>query len=78
MDFEIIFIIIGIIIMVEAFFGFCGALMKNACMVQTYANFLGLLLLSLIGLSVAVWVYKVYFSDSKSVLFKHSINLEIS
>jgi len=53
-----IFIIIGVIITIVSFFGCCGAIMENPCMMYTFASLVTLLLLIEVGLTVVIWVYK--------------------
>jgi len=55
---SIIFIIIGCVILVVAFFGCCGACTENACMLYTYATLMALILLVEIGLAVTIYVFK--------------------
>lgn len=55
---SIIFIIIGCVILVVAFFGCCGACTENACMLYTYATLMALILLVEIGLAVTVYVFR--------------------
>jgi CD63 antigen len=55
---SIIFIIIGCVILVLAFFGCCGACTENACMLYTYATLMALILLVEIGLAVTIYVFR--------------------
>ena len=51
-------IVLGVIIMTVAFFGCCGACKENSCMMYTHSTLLGLIFVTLIGLTVAFVVYK--------------------
>jgi len=53
-----IFIIIGVIITIVSFFGCCGAIMENSCMMYTFASLVALLLLIEVGLTVVILIYK--------------------
>merc|ERR1712061_164464 len=47
---------IGAVILLISFFGCCGSITENKCMVLTYATILALITLSLIGAGVAIHV----------------------
>jgi len=64
---SIILIIIGAIMLVVTFFGCCGACTENPCMMYTYGTMLALILLSLIGVAITVYVFK---ADAKEVITK--------
>jgi len=53
-----IFIIIGVIITIISFFGCCGAIMENPCMMYTFATLVTLMLLIEVGLTVVILIYK--------------------
>lgn len=55
---SIIFIIIGCVILVVAFFGCCGACTENACMLYTYATLMALILMVEIGLAVTIYIFR--------------------
>lgn len=55
---SVIFIIIGCIILVVAFFGCCGACTENACMLYTYSTLMALILCVEIGLAVTIYIFK--------------------
>lgn len=55
---SIIFIIIGVVVLVVAFFGCCGACTENACMLYTYGTLMALILMVEIGLAVTVYIFK--------------------
>ena len=55
---SIILIIIGALMLMVSFFGCCGACQKNPCMMYTYGTMLTLILVSLIGVASAVYVYR--------------------
>jgi len=52
----ILFIILGSLIFLIAFFGCCGAIRESHCMVSTYASFLFLLLVAQIVIGVLVFM----------------------
>ena len=54
----IILIIIGALMLIVTFFGCCGASTENPCMMYTYGTMLTLILVSLIGVASAVYVYR--------------------
>ena len=53
-----IFIIIGVIITIISFFGCCGAIMENSCMMYTFATLVTLMLLIEVGLTAVILIYK--------------------
>jgi len=53
-----IFIIIGVIITIISFFGCCGAIMENPCMMYTFATLVTLMLLIEVGLTAVILIYK--------------------
>lgn len=53
----ILFIVIGAIIFIIAFFGCCGAIRESHCMTVTYSTFLMLILIAQIVLAIVVFVY---------------------
>lgn len=55
---SVILIIIGGVMLLISFFGCCGACTENHCMVYTYAAMMTLILLSLIGVSITIYVFK--------------------
>jgi len=55
---SIILIIIGSLMLIVTFFGCCGACTENHCMMYTYGTMLALILLSLIGVAVTVYIFK--------------------
>jgi len=55
---SVILIIIGGVMLLISFFGCCGACTENPCMVYTYAAMMTLILLSLIGVSITIYVFK--------------------
>lgn len=52
----VVFMIVGGVIFVIAFFGCCGAWKKSECMIYTYAVFLLIVLLAEIGAGIAAYV----------------------
>jgi len=62
---SIILIIIGALMLIITFFGCCGACTENTCMMYTYATMLALILLSLIGVAITVYVFK---NDARQVI----------
>lgn len=67
---SIILIIIGAVMLVVTFCGCCGACTDNACMVYTYGTMLALILISLIGVAITVYIYK----DDAREIIKTSMN----
>lgn len=53
-----IFIIIGVVVTIISFFGCCGAIMENPCMMYTFATLVALMLLIEVGLTVVVLIYQ--------------------
>lgn len=53
----ILFIVIGAIIFIVAFFGCCGAIKESHCMTVTYSTFLMIMLIAQIVLAIVVFVY---------------------
>jgi len=64
---SIILIIIGALMLVVTFFGCCGACTENPCMMYTYGTMLALILLSLIGVAITVYVFR---GDAREVITK--------
>jgi len=64
---SIILIIIGALMLIVTFFGCCGACTENPCMMYTYGTMLALILLSLIGVAITVYVFR---SDAREVIVK--------
>lgn len=64
---SIVLIIIGSVMLVVTFFGCCGACTENHCMLYTYGTILTLILLSLIGVAIAIYIFK---DDVKTVIEK--------
>jgi len=62
---SIILIIIGALMLIVTFFGCCGACTENPCMMYTYATMLALILLSLIGVAITVYVFR---NDARDVI----------
>jgi CD63 antigen len=56
---SIILIIIGGVMLLVTFCGCCGACTENHCMMYTYGTMLALILLSLVGVAITIYVYKV-------------------
>jgi CD63 antigen len=53
----ILFMVIGAIIFIIAFFGCCGAIKESHCMTVTYSTFLMIMLIAQIALAIVVFVY---------------------
>jgi len=53
----ILFMVIGGIIFIIAFFGCCGAIKESHCMTVTYSTFLMVMLIAQIALAIVVFVY---------------------
>jgi len=64
---SMILIIIGALMLMVTFFGCCGACQKNPCMMYTYGTMLTLILISLIGVATAVYVYR---TDARDLITK--------
>jgi len=64
---SIILIIIGALMLMVSFFGCCGACQKNPCIMYTYGTMLTLILVSLIGVASAVYVYR---TDARDLITK--------
>lgn len=64
---SIILIIIGGVMLIVTFFGCCGACTENPCMMYTYGTMLTLILLSLIGVAITIYVFK---DDVREVIQK--------
>lgn len=62
---SVILIIIGVAMLIVTFFGCCGACTQNHCMLYTFGTLLALILLSLIGVAITIYVYK---DDVKQVV----------
>lgn len=60
----IILIIIGVIIFVIAFFGCCGALCENKCMIYTYAIIIVVILIAEICAGVAAYFLSAHISQA--------------
>ena len=70
LDFSIITICIGAIVMTIAFFGCYGSMTKNVCMVRTYAALVILILISMICGTIVIFIHKastmcVYVNNCK-------------
>lgn len=55
---SIVLMIIGGVILVVAFFGCCGACTESHCMMYTYGTLLALILISLIGCAITIYIFK--------------------
>jgi len=64
---SIILIIIGALMLIVTFFGCCGACTENPCMMYTYGTMLALIMLSLIGVAIVVYVFR---GDAREVITK--------
>jgi len=64
---SMILIIIGALMLMVTFFGCCGACQKNPCMMYTYGTMLTLILLSLTGVAITVYVYR---NDARDLITK--------
>jgi len=52
----IVFIILGVIIFVVSFFGGCGSLLENKCLIYTYASLLIAILLAEVGAGISAYL----------------------
>merc|ERR1712150_177899 len=59
----IILIVLGVIILIVAIFGYFGACKGNPCMMYTYGTLLALILLTLIGVIVTMVVFRDDIED---------------
>ena len=66
-----IIIIIGSIVTIVTFFGFCGACMKSSCMMKTFAGSIIVLLLIEAVLVIVIYVKKDDIKDQMKVALKH-------
>ena len=55
----VLIIAVSSALLVTTFFGCCGACTENPCMMYTYGTMLALILLSLIGVAITVYVFRV-------------------
>jgi len=60
----IFLIIIGVVIFVIAFFGCCGAVCENKCMISTYALVIFFILIAEIGAGVAAYLLRADLRDA--------------
>ena len=60
-SFAILLIVLGIVIMIMAFFGCCGACTENPCMKYKYGTLLALIFVALIGVTVTFVAFKDEF-----------------
>lgn len=60
---SIVLIILGVVMLVVSFFGCCGACTENKCMLLTYASLLTLITLTLIAVSIVIYVFKDQVKD---------------
>ena len=65
-----IIIIIGCIVTIITFFGFCGACMKNACMMKTFAGIILVVLLIEAILVVIIYLHKDDIKEQMRVSLK--------
>lgn len=54
---SIALIVIGVIMLIISFFGCLGAIKENKCMILTYATFITLITVALIGVAVVIGVF---------------------
>jgi hypothetical protein len=66
-----IIIIIGCIVTIITFFGFCGACMKNACMMKTFAGSIIVILLVEAVLVIVIYVHKDDIKDQMKNALKN-------
>jgi CD63 antigen len=60
----IVFIVVGSIVTVISFFGCCGAIRESACMLNTFAFLLVLIVLAEIAIAIAAFVLRSKLKDS--------------
>jgi len=65
-------IILGVIIMIIAFFGCCGAKMENVCMLSTFAGLLGLLVVCEVAALITVAVLRAQVSSGVQANMAHT------
>lgn len=65
-----IIIIIGSIVTIITFFGFCGACLKNACMMKTFAGFILIVLLIEAILVVVIYLHKDDIKNQMKISLK--------
>jgi len=66
----ILFIVIGAIIFIIAFFGCCGAIKESHCMTVTYSTFLIIILIAQIVLAIVVFVYIGDLQDATKIVIE--------
>lgn len=55
---QTVFIVVGVVILVVGFFGCCGACTESYCMMYTFAILLAVVIITEIGLAIAVYVFR--------------------
>jgi len=68
-----ILIILGAIVTIISFFGCCGAIMENSCMMYTFGTLVTLILLVEVGLTVVVVIYKNEVKDELEKQLKEGL-----
>ncbi|XP_075708274.1 CD63 antigen [Rhinoderma darwinii] len=70
----IVIIVVGVIIFFISFFGCCGAVKENYCMVTTFAVFLVLIFLVEIAAAIAGYVYRDQLKDAFTDTIKDGLS----
>jgi len=69
-----IFIVVGVLVTMIAFFGCCAACTDNKCMMGTFATLMTLILIAEIGVAVTIVIYKGKAYDVVSDAMKKGLN----
>ncbi|KAG9491472.1 hypothetical protein GDO78_000136 [Eleutherodactylus coqui] len=69
----IVIIAVGVVIFFISFFGCCGAVKENYCMVTTFAILLGLIFLVEIAAAIAGYIYRNQLHDALDASFRDSM-----
>lgn len=70
----IFLIVLGVVIFVIAFFGCCGAILENSCLVHTYAIILFFVVIAEIGTGIAAYIEKDKVRSTLSDNMKNGLN----
>lgn len=68
-----IFIGIGVLVTVIAFFGCCAACTDNSCMMYTFASLMAIILIAEVGVAIAAFVFKGEATDFVSDAMKNGL-----
>jgi len=68
-----IFIGIGVLVTIIAFFGCCAACTDNACMMYTFASLMAIILIAEVGVAIAAFVFKGEATDFVSDAMRNGL-----